>query len=112
MIGLRPRADAGDGSVAEAPPPIEEIEDRLEDLTEALREAGDDDTADRLDQHADGFSDVNSVRREVSAVQQQLVPGLLLQHQVEAFQAYQLYALLQTVWSHSAILGTHSNPCS
>lgn len=55
-----------------APPPIEEIEDRLEDLTEALREAGDDATADELDRHAEGFSDPTAVRREVNALRQRL----------------------------------------
>ncbi|MDD9938553.1 MAG: hypothetical protein OXT09_33395, partial [Myxococcales bacterium] len=57
----------------EAPPPIEEIEDRLEDLTEALREAGDDETAEMLERHADGFTDRAAVRREVNAIRQHLV---------------------------------------
>jgi hypothetical protein len=58
--------------VSEGPPRIEEIEDRLQDLTDALREAGADDVADQLEDHARHFTDKNLVRRAVNDIRMQL----------------------------------------
>lgn len=51
---------------------IHEIEDRLQDLSEALREGGYDDLAQGLERHAQDFTDQARVRRAVNAIATQL----------------------------------------
>lgn len=51
---------------------IEEVRERARDFTKALREAGADDVAARLDRHIKGFVEVTTVRRSVEAIRQQL----------------------------------------
>ena len=51
---------------------IDEIEDRLQDLTEALREAQSPDFARRLDVQALDFTEPKRVRRSVNSIRMQL----------------------------------------
>jgi len=54
------------------PTPIEDVRDRVRDFTNALRGAGAEDVARRIDGYADGFVDTAQVRRAVDAIRQQL----------------------------------------
>jgi hypothetical protein len=54
------------------PSAIDEIEERLQDLSEALREGGYHDLAQRFEQHALDFTDQARVRRAVNAIATQL----------------------------------------
>jgi hypothetical protein len=59
------------GSVGD-PTRIEEVRERVRDFTKALRQAGAEDVARRIDGHAAGFVDGAQVRRSVDAIKQQL----------------------------------------
>lgn len=59
------------GSVAD-PTRIEEVRERVRDFTKALRQAGAEDVARRVDGYAAGFVDGAQVRRSVDAIKQQL----------------------------------------
>jgi hypothetical protein len=54
------------------PTGIEEVKERAKDLSKALREAGAEDVAARIDKLADDFVDASTVRRAVEAIRQQL----------------------------------------
>lgn len=51
---------------------IEDVRERVGDFTSALRQAGADDIARRIDGYASGFVDSTQVRRSVDAIRQQL----------------------------------------
>ena len=51
---------------------IEEVRQRARDFTKALRKAGADDVAARVERHVSGFVEVTTVRRSVEAIRQQL----------------------------------------
>jgi hypothetical protein len=51
---------------------IEEVRQRARDFTKALRAAGADDVAERVERHVSGFVDATTVRRSVEAIRQQL----------------------------------------
>lgn len=52
--------------------PIEDVRERVSDFTSALRQAGAEDIARRIDAYAHGFVDGTQVRRSVDAIRQQL----------------------------------------
>jgi hypothetical protein len=54
------------------PAGIEEVRQRARDFSKALREAGADDIAERMERHVSGFVDATTVRRSVEAIRQQL----------------------------------------
>ncbi|MET0386551.1 MAG: hypothetical protein ABW321_11360 [Polyangiales bacterium] len=54
------------------PTRIEEVSERVRDFTKALRQAGAEDIAHRIDAYATGFVDGTQVRRSVDAIRQQL----------------------------------------
>ncbi|MEY4579283.1 MAG: hypothetical protein RL701_3986, partial [Pseudomonadota bacterium] len=60
------------GSLVVTPTPIEDVSERVRDFTRALREAGAEDIAQRIDGYAGGFVDSTQVRRSVDAIRQQL----------------------------------------
>lgn len=54
------------------PTRIEDVRERVRDFTKALREAGAEDVAQRIEGYAAGFVDSTQVRRSVDAIKQQL----------------------------------------
>jgi hypothetical protein len=54
------------------PTRIEEVKERVREFTRALREAGAEDIAQRIDGYAAGFVDHTQVRRSIDAIKQQL----------------------------------------
>jgi hypothetical protein len=54
------------------PTGIEEVKERVRDFTRALRQAGAEDIAQRIEDYAAGFIDHTQVRRSIDAIKQQL----------------------------------------